>query len=680
MGVQLTRTLGFVQVVAGTALGLCGLGAMLWAAAWVDGAQLLERPARAQTAPVPAQPPLTPVASPDLDVASYTLEARLDATRHVIAGHGEIRWRNDATTPAHELWMHLYLNAFKNDKTLFLRSPYGAGRSGAHASDWGYIDVTRLVARELGNIDLWPGAARTSPGDPDDQTDIRIPLPTPVAPGGRLTLAVSFDAKLPAILERTGYAGSFHFAGQWFPKLARREPDGSWAHFRFDAQSEFYADFGSYDVTIDVPAEMQVGASGVRRSERVARGRRVVRHTIAPAHDFAWTAWDQFRVATTTADGVAVRLLYPPSQEAGARVTLDALERALPYMNRRYGRYPYPTLTVVSPPDAAAAAGGMEYPSLITSGGRWYLPHLGIRAFETVTIHELGHQWFYGTVATNEHQWPFLDEGVNSYAESNTMTALYGQGSAISALGVEVSGPALMRAIAALRAHDVPIALGAARFPGFEDLAALVYSRTATLLTTLGNVYGTERLERALGDYARRNRFGHPGPTELVAALRTELGDEAARAAQGALFERGWVDYVVRDLETTPLARPAGVFDSDAGRKEHRVVERDDSQPTQWVGRVLVFRHGNLHFPVDIDLYAEDGSTTRHRWDGSGDWIALDYRGTSPLVGAWIDPRRKVALDQDLTNNVCNSRPASRARILERASYAAFLLLSGLGT
>ena len=162
---------------------------------------------------------------------------------------------------------------FKNNQTVFLRSPFGAGRSGRGARKWGYIDVKRFSVREMGGTDIWPHASPESSAedDPDDETDVRVPLPRPVAPGERVTMDFEWTSQLPEIVERTGYVHDFHMVGQWFPKIARREPNGAWAHFPFNAQSEFYADFGSYDVTLDVPSDMVVGATGTRLGRRRLR-------------------------------------------------------------------------------------------------------------------------------------------------------------------------------------------------------------------------------------------------------------------------------------------------------------------------------------------------------------------------------------------------------------------------
>ena len=294
------------------------------------------------------------------------------------------------------------------------------------------------------------------------------------------------------MVERTGYERDFHLAGQWFPKIARREPDGTWVHFPFDAQSEFYADYGSYDVTIDVPDRMIVGATGVRVEEHRAGNRRRERYTIDSVHDFAWTAWSDFVERRETIDGVLVRLLYPKGNDGNAAATLRALRLGLPFFGAAYGRYPYPVLTVVHPPESAPAAGGMEYPTLITTGSPWYAS-LATTFVERFTLHELAHQWFYGLIATDEHSWPFLDEGLTSFAENSAMKALFGHGDAFSLLGLTIDGDSYFRATAATAGHDDIVARPAADFSSFNAIGALVYARTETILETLARVYGREK-------------------------------------------------------------------------------------------------------------------------------------------------------------------------------------------
>jgi hypothetical protein len=671
------RYLSIGATLAGAAAGLP------WAAA---------PPARAgPLAPPPLQTPLESTPPRELGprfdhdavltlapraIASYDLGARLDPVAHLVTAKGTIRWTNATSVPADELWLHLYLNAFKNDRTLFLRSPFGGSRGGGRTREWGWIDVKRLAARELGGGDLWPARDRHTPGDPADETDIRVPLPGRVEPGATLTLDVEFESKLPDVVARTGHGDGFHMVAQWFPKLARHKADGTWVHFPFHPQSEFYADYGSYSVTIDVPENVVVGATGPRVEETVTGGRRIVRHAIDGVHDFAWAAWDRFRQRDEVIDGVAVRVLHPPGHALNADRTLAALRFALPRFSRAFGRYPYPVLTVIHPPAGAEEAGGMEYPTLITTGGPWWISRIA-RAVEAVTVHELGHQWFYGLVATDEHRWPFLDEGVNTWAKMEALDAGWGPGSLVDCLGLRIADRHLRRAFAVEYGHDEVVALPAADFASFRSLGALVYGRTGTLLDTLGNVWGRPALERAIGRYTRANRWQSPGPKHLVAAIREVVGDEAADQLEAGLFERGWINYVVRSVESKPVADPSGVFDRDGRRETLEPRERPASDA--FVGRVLVYRHGTLRFPVEIELVADDGSRVRHRWDGRGSWIAIPFEGRAPLVSATVDPERRVALDENLLDNSRRAAPAGAPRVLERALWAAEVALAAFG-
>jgi hypothetical protein len=319
----------------------------------------------------------------------------------------------------------------------------------------------------------------------------------------------------------------------------------------------------------------------------------------------------------------------------------------------------------------------MEYPGLITTGGRWFYPLLGLRAVESVTVHELGHQWFYGVLATDEHSWPFLDEGLNSYAELDLLTSRFGASSAWSFGGLQVSSRSLHRAFAAARALDEPVAQPAQSFASFRSLASLVYSRTATALDTLGRVYGEERLRQALRDYAARHRFGHPTPQDLLTAVREGVGVEAARNLAAALFDRAWVDYLVDDIQSVKGLRPAGVFDGQTGRVH--LKPPPGAPDEQWMGRVVVLRRGTLELPVDVDLIYEDGSRQRHQWDGHGTWTTFDYRGPNRLIGAIIDPDHQVTLDQNLLNNAASLSANRTGRFFERAVYFAQLLLSSVG-
>jgi hypothetical protein len=653
---------------------------------------------------LPAAPPLPsgpPLPNSTAAVASYTWLVRFDADAHTASARGTIRWRNASRLPVSELWFHLYLNAFEHDRTLFLSSPFGAGRSRHALRDYGHTDVKRLVWREGGGVeDLWPAAAPHAPGFPQDRTNYRLPLPRPVEPGESVTLDVEFESRLPGLLERTGYFGGFHFFGQWFPKLARLESDGTWAHFPFHPNAEFYADFGDYDITLDVPPGVVVGATGKRVEERQEEGRQRLRYQARSVHDFAWTAWSEFEEATERVGSVELRVLFPPGQRGNADATLRVLREALPRLEAWLGAYPWPALTIVHPPRGAESAGGMEYPTLITTGGPWFVHRVG-RALETVTIHELAHQWFQGLVATHEPKWPFLDEGLTTAVEATLVRELYGDGSALRVGEWAVSADALRRVHAARAAQAGPITRHAAEFADFDEIGRVVYARTGTLWRTFENVHGSESMREVLARFARRFRFAHPGPADFFAVAREVLGATAGAALERAFTGAAWVNYRADALHCRPTLIPGGRLPASARSlpEEPEVVGAAPSAPTSHLPRMeprelrpaeppepatttctaRFVREGPLAFPVRIELWDAAGTRHERSWTGETTFIVLEHVGESPILSAVIDPAHAILLDTDLLDNAIGTpRPHPRWSWLH-ATFVSGLVLGTAG-
>jgi hypothetical protein len=262
--------------------------------------------------------------------ASYKIEARLDPARHQIAASETLTWTNTGQSAVDTLPFHLYLNGFKNEQSLFMRSSHGQSRS-ARASDtgWGYIQVdsVRVAGDDLTSKLRLPAGAGT------DETVIELPLAQPVEPGATVEVAFAFTDQLPEVFARTGYKGDFHMIGQWFPKIGVRVgPPGAerWECQPFHANTEFFADFGTYDVALTVPSTHIVAATGVlTNAVDAGHGMRTLTYHAEDVHDFAWMADPYMEVMTgqaRLADGgaVEVRVYYRPEQRSFARRHLDA--------------------------------------------------------------------------------------------------------------------------------------------------------------------------------------------------------------------------------------------------------------------------------------------------------------------------------------------------------------------
>jgi hypothetical protein len=274
---------------------------------------------------------------------------------------------------------------------------------------------------------------------------------------------------------------------------------------------------------------------------------------------------------------------------------------------------------------------------------------------EVLVLHELGHQYFYGVVATDEDRWPFLDEGVDTFAESDALSALLADGAGVGWPRFAIDARARLRSGAAAVGHGESMGAAARDFASGWSYAALVYTRAAAVLDTLARVYGREALLGAIGGYARRYRFEHPTLRDFIGAIEDVVGAPAARNLERALFEQGWVDYQASEATSMP------------------------ANDGTWEGWALIVRHGNLTFPVDVELSSADGAKQIVRWDGAGAWTRIPYRGTTRLAAVIVDPAISVTLDANLLNNGIRLGPQrSPHRTLERFTYFAALALEGL--
>ena len=636
-------------------------------------------------APIPpasAAPPSRPAGALSDRIASYTIRAALDPQAKQVTGAERVTWRNPSDVPVGELQFHLYLNAFRDRNSTFMRESGGQLRGDAlPEGKFGGIEVTAM--RVAGGEDLLPALEFIHPDDDneDDRTVARVPLSRPVAPGETLELDVEFVSTLPGVFARTGYKDEFFLVGQWFPKLGVFEPRGrrgraepGWNCHQFHAHSEFYADFGVYDVELTVPSEFVVGATGALVERRDAGGGATVHHyRQEDVHDFAWTADSDYVVGTRTYSEagfpeVRITALVQPEHRDTVERHLDACERSLAWMNRTVGPYPYATLTVVDPERGGEGAGGMEYPTFITAGYE-VIPTSAPLAeddplLEIVTLHEFAHQYWYAMVASNEFEEPWMDEGMTSYFERRGMTDVWPEK---RALWIAFGGVNLMRMpfdnpelapytrYAALP-HVVrsgPLINTSWNFGGNYGYGVNNYARPAVVLATLEGYLGRERMDAVWRAYFERWRFGHPTSQDFFDVASEVAGEDLAW-----FFDQYFRSKIV--LDNAVLS-----------------VEARDGETV-----VTLERRGEGVLPVRAVVTRRDGSTETIEWDGRAEQQAFPLAGASPVVRVEIDPERRLPLDANVTNNswVAETDVAGPARVA--SDYGLFfqhvlLLLAG---
>jgi hypothetical protein len=596
--------------------------------------------------------------------ANYEIDARLDHATRTITGSEIIRWRNIGRAPTGEIFLHLYWNAWRNDSSSWMREARLAGDSGRRdPSDWSYLDLTAvsLVGEGGRESDLLPSLAFAQPddGNADDRTLVRVPLEAAVPPGGEITLRVGWTARVPRPFARTGTIGRFYFVAHWFPKVAVYE-DGRWTAHQFHANTEFFSDYGRYDVRLTVPRGWIVGATGAEQSRTDNPDQTTThRYVQDDVHDFTWTTSPDYVEHRQTFEHqglprVEMRLLLQPEHQGQEDRHFAATAAALRYYGEWYGPYPYPTLTVVDPA-YQSEAGGMEYPTLFTAGTRWLAPR-DTNSPEAVTVHEAGHQFWYAMVGNNEFEDAWLDEGLNTFSEERVQSIAFQPNFRVDRffggfvpwqyrnwpLARATDGNGLNGYRAAAES-DTPATATYRYWPGTH--AFISYSKTALWLHTLERHLGWDTLQRILSTFFARWQFRHPRPDDFFAVANEVSGQDLTWFFDQVYRSSNTFDYAVAQVDTAPLV----VAGFDDARPQPRVGERGDAAMLRTT--VVVRREGEAVFPVDVVTTFENGEEVRERWDGRERWRLFTYDRRSRPARVVVDPERVLLLDVNYTNN-----------------------------
>ena len=585
-------------------------------------------------------PPLSP------RNASYTIAARLDPATHVVTGTETIAWRNVTRTTATELQFHLYWNAWKTDRSTFMRERALGGPLPAVAeSDRSRIDVTSIT---LGGADLTGSQHFIAPddGNESDQTVMAVPLAQPIGPGGTATIQVAWTAHVPRTFARTGVIGNFYFIAQWFPKLGVLQDDG-WNCHQFHASTEFFSDYGSYDVALTVPRGWIVGATGVERGRNDGDAGTTHHYYQDDVHDFAWTTSPDFVERTAqfthpTLPPVAMRLLLQPEHAAQADRHFDATRTTLKYYGEWYGAYPYGHITIVDPA-FQSGAGGMEYPTLFTAGTRWIAPRLVSRP-EGVTVHEAGHQFWYGIVGNNEFEDAWMDEGFNQFSTARALAAAatpdfyeqryFGGFVPFVFRGMPLSREVDENGLAGYRASAKRDAQSTPSFRYFPASAGgITYSKTALWLNTMERWLGWATLQRIMSTHFARWKFAHPKPQDFFDTANATAGRDLTPFFDEVYRGSNVFDYGVQDVRGA----------AGAGGQQRTTV--------------IVRRFGEAIFPVDVATTFDNGERVVEHWDGRDRWKAFTYERAARAISAEVDPDRVLLLDVNWTNNSRTTQP-----------------------
>jgi len=610
-------------------------------------------------------------------LTDYILDVRLNTESKTVSGSMEAFWVNFTSEEVPDVRLHMYMNAFRNRNSTFYRE--SGGSPGSRAIDRGWIDIISFTDRE-GN-DLLPEAKYISPddGNPDDSTVLQVILPEPVKPGDTVFINVEFETKLPSSIRRTGYTDDFYFVAQWFPKFGVYEPAGmrertesGWNCHQFHRNSEFYANHSVYDVKITVPEDYVVGSGGMFLNETVAdaEGNKTLTIRAEDIVDFAWTAWPGYSVYTDKWNHVNITLLLPEVRKDQVERQFVAVKNALEYLTENVGPFPWPHLTFVDPPTIGSGAGGMEYTTLFTSASANRMPEC-LHMPEMVTVHEFGHSYFMGILATNEFEEPWMDEGINSFWEARIMDHYWGENSGlIDHPLLKVPDKSYSR-LSYVRSDNRQLASNDEYSWNYPrgTYGMMSYHKATTWLYTLMGIVGEETINEIFKEYYKRWAFRHPCTSDFIEVVNDivikihgdKFGPDMNWFFDQVLYGTGICDYKVNSFRNIEL-RDDEV--NNSGKDSLNLTAESDStektpgdEELQYRSIVQVERAGEVMLPVDILVHFENGNEVTETWDGLARYMDYTYEGKGKVEWVKIDPEYKLRMDVNFINNSLTADP-----------------------
>jgi hypothetical protein len=558
----------------------------------------------------------------------------VNPAEHALKGSLKLTWKNAGTEATDKLPLHLYLNAFKGPNSIFMQEGSGNLRGDRMGDDslessWGYCRLLSVTSE----------GRKLSGSYGEDESVYWINLMQAVAPGETLTLEIQWVSQFPRVFARTGWSDGFLMAAQWFPKVGVYQ-GSRWTVDAHHANTEFFSDFGTYAVNVNVPRGFWLAHSGEAISyidpvdglkkdawPDPADDKRMVYKLYAEdIHDFAFAMKSNldWKRRDFTYRGVKVSLFYEPSHHL-------MIDRHV--TEEWYFKYPYPVLTVVDPPEKASGADGMEYPTMIMAGTNAFDP-FKFRTPEVLTVHEFGHQYFYGMLASNEVDEPWLDEGFTSYFESKAMQRHYS--GLFNSRRFQLPGNFQSLTSYLMTPNSDPLTRKGYESATYGNTA---YTKPDMVLQQLEALLGHTTMSNVVTTYAREMAFKHPTHLDFKRIAERISGRNLDIFWSDYIMGTGTLDYQIERVSVLS-AREGGW---DINREGDASFESIRELLPQ--GRIKLERRGDIVSPITLWVKLSTGEERKVRWDGKDRWVHFDF--PAPIVQAQLDPDYEYPILRD---------------------------------
>ena len=506
---------------------------------------------------------------------NYKIDLTLDDQAHRLSGNIEMEYINNSPNELPEIYLHLWANAYKNRQTAFARQQLQTGSTRFYFAKDKYLgNFSKLDFRVNGNSCEWTY-------DPQHPDIAILKLDSPLPSGGKIIISTPFDLKIPGSFSRLGHVGQSYQMTQWYPKPAVYDRDG-WHPMPYLDMGEFYSEFGDYEVSITLPDNYVVGATGVLETESEYQflekkateteewlstlttpplidtfpasspNTKTLRYRAKQVHDFAWFADKRFYVqksAVKLASGKKVDTwtMFTNAEADLWKESITYVDRSVKFYSEKVGEYPYPQATAVQ--SALSAGGGMEYPMITVIGLSG-----NAQALDEVITHEVGHNWFYGILAFDERDHPWLDEGLNSYYDHRYTEQYYGSAQSdflpeFLMKSTDYDFLDLAYLFQARRNQDQAPETSSADFERINYFLG-AYEKPARIFRYLEKYLSTAKFDRIMQGFYQKWQFKHPQPEDLREYVEKESDKNLDWLFDGLINSNAKIDYAFGGMQS----------------------------------------------------------------------------------------------------------------------------------
>ncbi len=516
---------------------------------------------------------------------NYKINVKLNDVDHSLKAFEELQYINNASNAITYIYFHLWPNAYKNNQTALAKQLLKIKRTELFFSkkeERGYIDSLDFKVN---------GRSVKIEYDAENPDICKLILNEPLRSLDTLNISTPFYVKIPdAKFSRLGHSDQAYYITQWYPKPAVYDAEG-WHPMPYLDQGEFFSEFGSFDVSITVPENYVLAATGDREDNvdeenflngnvintlrKMETGKydqsdmsfppssknwKTIKFTQYRVHDFAWFADKRFNVLhdqiqlPNTNRTIDTWVYFTNKQFHYWKDAIDYVNESTTFYSYLIGDYPYNNISAVD--GVIMAGGGMEYPNITVIGSVNTALELDI-----TIAHEVGHNWFYGILGSNERDHPALDEGINSFYEMNYIRAKYPDRKIGELLGIDSSRNFLginklpywrekeMAYLFAAKANiDQPIETTSQDLSYF-NYGAIIYCKTAVVFDYLRDYMGDDAFNKGMQFYYENYKFKHPHMKDLINTLQYFSGNDLNWFTQYLITGNAKIDYKIKRVK-----------------------------------------------------------------------------------------------------------------------------------